>query len=48
MNADAPEDISKTLMEYPAFMGLDWKVEPLCDINHSLDHVSAMVKRLAG
>jgi hypothetical protein len=27
-------------------MGSDWKVDPLCDINHSLDQVSAMAKRL--
>jgi hypothetical protein len=46
MNGDSPEAITQWLMEYPAFMGADWKVEPLCDINHSLDQVIAMVKRM--
>jgi hypothetical protein len=46
MNADSHEAVTQWLMEYPAFMGSDWKVEPLCDINHSLDQVSAMVKRM--
>jgi hypothetical protein len=46
MNADSAEAVTQWLMEYPAFMGSDWKVEPLCDINHSLDQVIAMVKRL--
>jgi hypothetical protein len=48
MNADSAEALTQWLMEYPAFMGSDWKVEPLCDINHSLDQVAAMVKRLGG
>lgn len=40
--------VALSLMECPAYMGSDWKVEPLCDINHSLDQVAAMVKRLSG
>ena len=46
MNADSHETVAQWLMEYPAYMASDWKVEPLCDINHSLDQVIAMAKRL--
>jgi len=48
MNADSPEKIAQLLMEYPAYMGSDWKVDPLCDINSNLDQAIAMIKRLAG
>ena len=46
LNADSPDTVAQLLMEYPAFMGSDWKVEPLCDINKSLDQVIAMVRRM--
>jgi hypothetical protein len=46
MTADSHEAVAQALMEYPAFMGSDWKVEPLCDFNHSLDQTIAMVKRM--
>lgn len=47
ITADSPEKVAQLLMEYPAYMGADWKVDALCDIDHSLDQVAAMVKRLA-
>ena len=46
MNGNSHEAIATLLMEYPAYMANDWHVQPLCDINHSLDQVNAMVKRL--
>ena len=46
MNGDSAEAITTALMEYPAFIANDWNVQPLCDINHSLDQVNAMVTRL--
>ena len=48
MNADSAEEVAQLLMEYPAYMGSDWKVDPLCDINKNLDQVMAMIKRAAG
>jgi hypothetical protein len=48
INADSPEKVAQLLMEYPAYMGSDWKVEPLCDINKNLDQSIAMIKRIAG
>lgn len=48
INADSPERIAQLLMEYPAYMGSDWKVEPLCDINKNLDQAIAMIKRAGG
>jgi hypothetical protein len=48
INADAPEAIAQLLMEYPAYMASDWKVEALCDINKNLDQTVAMVQRVAG
>jgi hypothetical protein len=48
INADSAESVAQLLMEYPAYMGADWKVEPLCDINKSFDQLIAMIKRLAG
>jgi hypothetical protein len=48
MNADSTEKIAQLLMEYPAYIASDWKVDPLCDINKNLDQVMAMIKRAAG
>jgi hypothetical protein len=48
MNAGSAEKVAQFLMEYPAYMGADWKVDPLCDINESLDQITAMIKRAAG
>jgi hypothetical protein len=48
VNADSPERVAQLLMEYPAYMGSDWKVDPLCDINKNLDQVIAMIKRAGG
>lgn len=48
VNAESPEKLSKLLMDYPAFFLADWKVDPLCDINQTLDGAIAMLKRMAG
>ena len=38
----------KLLMSYPGYPFVDFKVEPLCDINIALEQVKAMAKRAAG
>jgi hypothetical protein len=48
INADSPEKLAQLLLEYPGYMGADWNVEPLCDINKNLDQVIAMIKRAGG
>ena len=47
INADSGEKIAQLLMEYPAYMVADWKVDALCDINKNLDQAIAMIKRVA-
>ena len=47
INADSGENIAQLLMEYPAYMVADWKVDALCDINKNLDQAIAMIKRVA-
>jgi hypothetical protein len=47
INADSAEKIAQILMEYPAYMVADWKVDALCDINKNLDQAIAMIKRVA-
>lgn len=48
ITADSPEKVAQLLMEYPAYMGSDWKVDALCDINMNLDQAIAMIKRVSG
>ncbi len=47
INADSAEKVAQLLMEYPAYMAADWKVDALCDINKNLDQAIAMIKRAA-
>ncbi len=48
VNAESHEKLQALLMSYPAFFLADWKIDPLCDMNHTLDGAIAMLKRMAG
>ena len=46
INAASADALTKTLLDYPGYYFADWKVEPLADINATLDSVIAMVGRM--
>jgi hypothetical protein len=46
-NADSADTMMKMLMSYPGYPFVDFKVEPLCDINAALEQVKAMAQRAA-
>lgn len=46
-NADSADTMMKLLMSYPGYPFVDFKVDPLCDINAALEQVKAMAQRAA-
>jgi len=48
INADSADTVAELLMEYPAYMFADWKVDPLCDLNQSPDRSIALIRRITG
>ena len=47
-NAASPDAMMQLLMSYPGYPFVDFKVEPLCDLNTSLEAVKQMIQRAGG
>ena len=47
-NSESPDALHPLILSYPAYPFVDFKIDPLCDIDLALDQVIAMLRRLGG